>query len=236
MSEAKDPNLLTSEELAALVMSSGADSSNGLSATEARVLYGTSLSVSDIAKHLGALAGTQPDGKTFVVSVDQTSITAFGLAVGSGVSQTLQPPITENTLRIKDQGARLEAATKQIDENIQQIKDLGARFEAATKQIDENIQQIKDQGARLETAKVQIGENAHNIRTQTGRLEKAIAEIGVQEIRTELVALIETEWGERCRLLAADFAALMSRFEEFERKHPATPGESSTRRRVTPKR
>jgi hypothetical protein len=83
----------------------------------------------------------------------------------------------------------------------------------------------------------QISENAHNIRVHNDRLEKAIAEIGLQEIRTELIELIETQWGERCSQLAAEHADLISRLEACERtvqqqtEPPSGGGELSTQRR-----
>lgn len=175
MSELKNPNLLTSEELAALVRSSGANSANGIGATEARVLHEISLSSSHSAEHLATLAttlgGTPTKPFGIFVTVDPASIQS----IATLVINALQP------------------------------------------QISQNSQQIKDLCDRLDKATVQIGENAHNIRTQTGRLEQAMAKIGVQEIRTELVALIETEFGERCRLLAAEQAALISRVADIER-------------------
>jgi septal ring factor EnvC (AmiA/AmiB activator) len=207
MSEAKDPSLLTSEELTALVEASGTGSIGGIAAIEARVLHGMSSSASQSAKHLGTLAETQSAEKTLAFSIDQTSIAAFGTAAGSAFSQAVLPQIVQNT---------------------QQIKDLGDNLDKAATQIRENAEQMRTQTGRLDHASGQIGAAENELSTirQTLRLmedhlqrlqrQEIMAE-RLQEIRSEVVALIAAEYDQRFAQLQTNSDALVSKFEELER-------------------
>jgi DNA repair exonuclease SbcCD ATPase subunit len=193
MSEA----ILTSEELKALVEASGTGSIGGIAAIEARVLYEMSLSASQSAKAFG-------DGKTLLVSVDQPSITAIGSAVGTGVSQTLQPQITQNSQQIKDLSDRHDKAMVQ---NAEHIRTQTARLDHAATQISN----IENELRNIHHALGQAREHLQRLQR-----EEIMAELS-EEIRRELVSLIAAEWSERFHQLEAQQAALGSGFEELEK-------------------
>ncbi len=173
------PSVLSPEKLTALDAAGDPETIGGIAAIEARVLYGISSFVSLLTNHLGALAGTQPDGTALGLSIYPKSVTA----VGSAVSQAIQPQFSQHSKLIKDVSDRLDKATAQIAENERQIS---TRFD-------------------------------------------------VQEIRTDLVALIETEFGRRWQELATGLADLLSRYEECEktvRQLTSTPTRPPSNRRV----
>ena len=175
MSESRDPNLLTSEELAALVRSSGADSANGISATEARLFHEISLSAFQSAKHLGTLATT----------LEGTPTKAFGIfvTVGPGldpeyryvVINVLQPQITANTTDLATAKANIQTLTGQTSANTTDLATAETNIQTLTGQTSTNT-------TDLGTAKTNIQ-----------HLEEAV-EKRWKEIHADLVRLIEAEW------------------------------------------
>jgi hypothetical protein len=206
MSEA----ILTSEELKALVEASGTGSIGGIAAIEARVLYEMSLSASQSAKAFG-------DGKTLLVSVDQPSITAFGSAVGTGVSQTLLPQITQNSQQIKDLSDRHDKAMVQNAEHIR----------TQTDRLDHAATQISNIENELRNIHHTLGQTREHL--QRLQREEIMAELS-EGIRRELVSLIAAEWSERFQQLEAQHASLDSKFEELEKtvRQRAQPGQRAS--------
>jgi DNA repair exonuclease SbcCD ATPase subunit len=207
MSDANAPSLLPPDVLTALGAAGDPETIGGIAAIQARLIYEIGSFVSLFTNHLGALAGSQPDGTTQGVSFHPNSITAMGSAVGSGISQVFKPQIDALVEKI----GGLENQQKVLTGRADNLDAEHAKTNGALGVLGNQVEHLGNVHNSLHSKLNEIDEHVQRLQR-----DEIMAEIS-QGIRGELVALITAEWSERFQQLEAQHAALGSRFEELER-------------------